>query len=253
MIKSLYSCAVLLVLLFAIQASADRIPDRPHTYVVDLAQVIDDQVEMKLNGILQELEQKSTTQVLVLTILSLDGGSIDDFSLQVAEKWSLGQKGKDNGLLILVSVKDQKYRFEVGYGLEEILPDGLVGSIGREAFVNAFRQGDYTRGVAQAVLSVTANIANARGITITGMPEIKPSGRKPDQNPLGIVSTIIIAIVALILFIRYPRLFLLLMILGMGGRRGGWGGGGGFSGGGFGSFGGGGGGGFGGGGATGGW
>ncbi|MBI5099789.1 MAG: TPM domain-containing protein [Nitrospirae bacterium] len=236
------------------------IPDKPYNHVVDLAGIINDDVEAKLNGYLLELEQKTTAQFIVLTINSLEGESLDDFSIKIAhEKWKLGQKGKDNGVLLLVSLQDRKYRFEVGYGLESILPDSLVGSMGREYLVPYFRDGDYSRGIYTAVLAVSNVIAVDAGVEITGMPKLRrqlPSGRVEFKKPslLGSIFGILIFIGLIYMFIRHPRLLLFLFMMNMigGGRRDGWGGGGGFGGGG-GSFGGGGGGGFGGGGASGSW
>ena len=247
------------LLLRSLPASGAAIPEMPARYVVDLAGIVDDSWERKLNGYLQELEQKTTAQFIVLTVDTLEGRSIDGFSLEVAEKWKLGQKGKDNGALLLVAFKEKKYRFEIGYGLEGILPDSLVGSIGRSYIVPYFRKGDYSNGIAAAVLAVAGEIASDSEVQITGMPRLRPTSRvygpKPPGKP-GILSTIlsILFIIGMIyMFIKHPRLMLLMLLFsGMGGRRG-WSGGGGFGGGGFGGFGGGGGGGFGGGGASGGW
>jgi len=236
------------------------IPDKPYNHVVDLAGIINDDVEANLNGYLLELEQKSTAQFVVLTINSLEEEALDDFAIKIAhEKWKLGQKGKDNGILLLVSLQDRKYRFEVGYGLESILPDSLVGSLGREYLVPNFRQGDYANGIFTAVLAVTNIIAADAGVEITGMPQIGVRGM--GQGVRGKKPTLFSGILGILffigliyMFIRHPRLLLLLLMANMmgGGRRGGWSGGGGFGGGG-GSFGGGGGGGFGGGGASGRW
>ena len=98
-----------LCLLAASPAESVTVPDRPARYVVDQAGVIDDQTEMKLNGYLQELEQKTTAQFVILTIASLEGQAIESFALRVAhDKWRLGREGRDNGLLLLVAVKDRK-------------------------------------------------------------------------------------------------------------------------------------------------
>lgn len=236
------------------------IPDRPFNHVVDLANIIDTNVESGLNRYLLELEQKTTAQMIVLTITSLDGESIEDVALSVAhDKWRLGQKGKDNGVLLLVSLQDRKYRFEIGYGLEGVLPDSLVGSIGRDYLVPYFRKGDFSTGIATATLAVIHDIASEAGVQITGMPEMRTrspyaAGRSVQRKPtiLGSIFTILFVIGLIYMFIRHPRLLLFLLMMNMlgGGRRSGWGGGGGFGGG---SFGGGGGGGFGGGGASGGW
>jgi len=237
-----------------------RIPDKPLNYVVDLAGIIDSNVEAGLNRYLLELEQKTTAQMVVLTITSLEGESLEDLSLSIAhDKWKLGQKDKDNGLLLLVSLQDRKYRFEIGYGLEGIVPDSLAGSIGRQYLVPYFRQNDYSRGITTATLAVIDIIASDAGVEIAGMPKLRsrsaaPYSRKKPGKPTlpGKILFVLFIIGLIYMFIRHPRLLLFLIMMNMlgGGRRSGWGGGGGFSGGG---FGGGGGGGFGGGGASGGW
>ncbi len=236
-------------------AATPEPPSTPPNYVVDLAGIIRDDVEAQLNAYLGELEQKTTAQVVILTVQSLNGEDIAGFSIKMAEKWKLGQKGKDNGLLITIALQDRKYRFETGYGLEGILPDSLVGSIGRQYLVPYFKKGDYSTGIFYAAISVVRIIAANEGAEITGMPEIKAKGKR--VKGIGLLDAIIVfAIFAVVvyLFIRHPRLLLLLLFSSsMGGRRGGWSGGGGFGGGGFGGFGGGGGGGFGGGGASGKW
>jgi uncharacterized protein len=238
------------------------IPERPANYVVDLAGIIDDQVEAGLNRYLLELEQKTTAQFVILTLESLEGESIEDLSIRIAhEKWRLGQKGKDNGVLLLIAVQDKRYRFEIGYGLEGILPDSLVGTIGRRYLVPNFRKGDYSTGIQKAALAVISKIASEEGVEISGMPQLRfrttpPYASVEHRRPsiLGGIFTILFFIGLVYLFIKHPRLLLLLLMFSFmgGGRRSGWGGGGGF-GGGFGGFGGGGGGGFGGGGASGGW
>jgi uncharacterized protein len=258
---SLLAVFFLLLPVLSPPALADEIPATPPRYVVDLAGIVEDGAEMKLDGYLKELEQKTTAQVVVLTVKSLEGIPIEDFSLRVAERWQLGQKDKDNGLLFTVAMKEHSYRFETGYGLEGILPDSRLGTIGRRFIVPAFRKGDYTGGIAGAVLAVAQAIADDAGVQITGMPRLPAGGgaygrqHSPEGGLLGTLFLLALALGAGYMFIRHPRLFLLMLLFsGMGGSRRGWGGSGGFGGGGgFGGFGGGGGGGFGGGGASGGW
>jgi len=146
--------SVLFLLTTSAFAVVPPIPDMPSHHVVDLANIITDDIENSLNRYLKELEQKTTAQVVVLTIQSLEGESIDDFSITTAhDRWKIGQKGKDNGVLLVVVLKDRKYRFEIGYGLEGTLPDSLVGSIGRTYLVPYFKQGEYSKGIAAATLS----------------------------------------------------------------------------------------------------
>jgi len=229
------------------------VPDRPTAYVMDLAGVINDNVEVTLNRYLRELEEKTSSQMVVLSIDSLEGESIEDLSIRIAhDKWKLGQKGKDNGVLLLIAIQERKYRIEVGYGLEGVLPDSLAGSIGRQYLVPYFKKGDYSTGILTASLAVISEVASDAGVEITGMPSIKNRSRNritPGKPSLASKILSIIFVIGLIyMFIRHPRLLMLLVMMSMmgGGRRGG-------SFGGSGGFGGGGGGGFGGGGASGGW
>jgi uncharacterized protein len=255
--KRLFIAVILLATVCAAfaRASTPPPPDVPRDYVVDLAGIVRSDLKMELNRYLQTLEQKTTAQVLVLTVQTVDNQSIEEFALNTKEKWKLGQKGKDNGVLIVVAVNDRKYRIEVGYGLESILPDSLVGSIGREYFVPYFRQGDFSTGIYAGTVAVIRTIADHEGVNMAlGSGQAQPRGA-PARKPLTLFNKIMLAvfgIIALVLFIKNPRLFLLLLLANsMGGGRGGWSGGGGFGGGG--SFGGGGGGSGGGGGASGGW
>jgi uncharacterized protein len=235
---------------------AAEIPQRPANPVVDLAGIIDEAVETKINRYLRELELKTTAQMAILTVKSLEGQTIEEFSLNIAhDKWKLGQKGKDNGVLLVVATNARKYRIEVGYGLEGALPDSLVGGIGRQYIVPYFKKGDYSTGIYTATLAIANKIASEAGVKISGMPAVKTNfpvnKNKPIGGPFGKIISLVFFLVVIVLFIKNPRFFLTLLLLSsMGGRSGHWGGsGGGFGGGGFG----GGGGGFGGGGASGGW
>jgi uncharacterized protein len=232
------------------------VPSKPTQHVVDLANIIENNIELKLNAHLRELEQKTTAQVVVLTILSLEGESLEDFSISTAhDKWKIGQKDKDNGVLIVIASQDKKYRFEVGYGLEGILPDSLVGSIGRSFLVPYFQKGDYSTGIYAATLVLIDKIASDKGVQITGMPRLQrgtyPQKQEGERNILHTIFALLFLFGAIVLLIKNPRLFLLLLLMSSlgGGRRSGWSSGGGFGGGGFGGSGGG----FGGGGASGGW
>jgi uncharacterized protein len=234
------------------------VPARPGNYVVDQAGIINPAAETEINRLLGELEQKTTAQMVVLTVDSLEGQSIEEFSISVAhDKWKLGQKGKDNGVLLVVAAEDRKYRIEVGYGLEGVLPDSLVGSIGRDFLVPFFSKGDYSTGIYKATLAVVQKIAANAGVVITGMPAAKKfypaEGKEKSSGVFGQIVSLLFFLVIFFFFIRNPRIFLAYLLLSsMGGRRNYWGGSGGGFGGGSGGFSGGGGG-FGGGGASGSW
>lgn len=162
--------AALLVATLAGSAAAQQLPARPADYVVDLAGVIDRGTFQKLNGYLKELEQKTTAQMIVLTVKTTGGEAIETYAVQAFERWKLGQKGKDNGVLLVVAVQDRRAKIEVGYGLEGVLPDAFCGRIGREVFAPFFKKGDYGRGVYEGTLVLANKVAADAGVTIGGMP-----------------------------------------------------------------------------------
>lgn len=230
------------------------IPDRPPGHVVDLAKVIDPTVKQQLDQVLRELEQKTTAQVVVLTITSLENEDINTVTLRTAEKWQLGQKNKDNGLLFTVALQDRKYRFETGYGLESVLPDSLLGTLGRKTLVPSFRQGDYGRGIAATTGEIVQILARHYGVEITGSEQL-PQPIAGNNQQGGSFAVFFIMVVMLIIIVNARRKNRRSPGVGPIIFPGGWGTGGGFGGGGggFGGGFGGGGGGFGGGGASGGW
>jgi uncharacterized protein len=232
---------------------------RPTDYVNDFAHVLDQGTIAQMDDICQQIEQKAHAQIAVVTINSLDGSDIEGYAVDLYKKWGIGSKSTDHGILILLAVQDRKYRIEVGYGLEPILPDGKVGAIGREA-VPLLRQSNYS-GAALLMTSRAADvIAQDAGITLTGArPEIPAQRQEQPGRGLSPGGMIVLAIIVLlVLFVPSLRRILFWMILFGGGgggggyRGGGYSGGGGFGGGG-GGFGGFGGGSSGGGGASGGW
>lgn len=244
----------------------------PTGYVDDFAGVLNSGTIQQLTNICAEVDHKAGAQIAVVTVKSLEGRPLEDFSLDLATKWGVGPKGKSRGILILLAPSDHKYRFEVGYGLESILPDGKVGGIGREA-VPLLRSGNYNGAVLLMTSRVAQTIASDRGVTLTSisnLPAAPPAPPRVSQNFSWI--PLIFWIIVAVFFIRaifgrrggsgcwwFPWMF-----MGGGGGRGygggyaggmggsSWGGGGGFGGGG-GGFGGFGGGSFGGGGASGSW
>ena len=233
----------------------------PLHYVEDYANVINATDERSLNGVLQELEQKTGAQYIVLTVLSTGGLPIEQFSIELVEKWKLGQKGKDNGMLFVLAKNDRKWRFEVGYGLEDFVTDQYCGRIGRDVLVPYLKKGDYSRGIYQANLQIIQRIASEAGVSLTGMPKVTPVPVRNKRRGPPCCSALPFLIFMLLIFGGAGRgmgwwFFLPFMMGGFGGhggygRSGSFGGG--SFGGGFGGFGGGMGGGFGGGGASGGW
>ncbi len=128
-----------------------EIPKRPEGYVSDYAKMISPAVRERLEEKLHRFEQETSNQVIVVTFLSLEGEAPEDFSMRLAEAWKVGQKGKDNGVILLVFKSDRAVRIETGYGLEGALTDAISKSIIENEIVPRFRQGNFDEGIEEAV------------------------------------------------------------------------------------------------------
>jgi uncharacterized protein len=247
--KSIARLLLFLLILCAPSANAEHAKNlKPQGYVNDFAGVLNAQTKEKLTALCAEVERKTKAQIAVVTVSSLEGEPVEQFANDLFTQWGVGPKDSKRGVLILFAPNDHKYRFEVGYGLEPILPDGKVGGFGREA-VPFLRQNDYSGAVllmTERVAQVIASDAKVSLDTLAGVPAATPESDGSSTPLPNFVSLIIFAI-----FIFFPMIgFLLRLFFGFGSsvsrRYGGpWYGGGSWGGGG-GSWGGGGGGGFGG-------
>jgi uncharacterized protein len=254
------SAILWIVLGAAVWVAAEPIASlRATNYVNDFAGVLDAATQARLNALCQQVDQKAHAQIAVVSVKSVDGQDVVSYAVALYQKWGIGAKGKDRGVLILLATDDHKYWTTVGYGLEAILPDGKVGGFGRE-MVPVLRGGDYAGAVTLMTVRVASVIAQDAGVTLDNQPRLAAPRQRP--APSGGVGTVVVVIFVL-LFIVIPIVraifrgggggrgggglgFLLGLLLGSGGgfgRGGGYGGGGfggfGVGGGGFGGFGGG--------------
>lgn len=243
--------AVLLIFFFTASLSALDVPPLTDR-VVDLANVLSESDEATIASFLGSVDGQTGVQLAVLTIPSLEGESLEGYSIRVADAWKLGQKDRDNGVLLLVSIGDRAVRIEVGYGLEGTLTDAASGLIIRNVIAPRFREGKYAEGIYEATRNIVGLATDNAEIVAE---EVKNPRKEKSGNGLA----------AFVFFV----FFMIIMRAGRN-RRGGGGilgplilgsmlsggsrqSGGGFSGGGFGGGFSGGGGGFGGGGSSGGW
>lgn len=126
--------------------------------VNDYAKMLETRDVQIIENYLEKLNRDTGIQIAVLTVPSLGGESIEDFSIRTVESWKLGQAGKDNGALLLIAAAEKKIRIEVGYGLEGILTDMQCGLIIRNLIAPHFKNGDYGKGVAAAVQQMAQNV-----------------------------------------------------------------------------------------------
>lgn len=231
--------ALLLVFLPALHAEKVADLPKPTDYVSDFAHVLSPGAVAQLDALCAQLDHtKANAQMAIVTVRNLDGDDAADWANELEDKWKMGKKGTDRGVLILLAVDDHKYRIDVAYGLEGILPDGKVGDIGR-SMVPYLRAQDYDSAVQLAASKVAGVIAEDAGVTLTGQPDIAPR-RQPRHS--SVLPVIIVVLVVLFFGGSFlVRLLLFIFPFGGGGWRGGpWLGGGGWGGGGFGGGGGGG-------------
>lgn len=126
--------------------------------VVDDADILSSVEEAELTTMLRKVEGQSTDQIVVVTVRSLQGYSIEDFGVRLARHWGIGQAGKDNGVLLIVAMLQRQVRIEVGRGLEGVLPDALAGLIIQRRIVPAFKRGDLAGGIKAGVEDIRASL-----------------------------------------------------------------------------------------------
>ena len=144
----------LLLTFFSATFAQKAVPELWGQRVHDEAHVLQQATVDRLEKNLKTYEDSTSNQISILIVQSLDGDVLENYSIRVAEKWKLGQKGKDNGVLLLITVDDHKMRIEVGQGLEGVLTDALSSRIIRNEIAPAFRRGDYDVGVIAGIDSI---------------------------------------------------------------------------------------------------
>lgn len=141
---------ILAFLLIAFNANSANFPS-PKGHVNDIANLIESNVEQRIEAQLSNYEKQTSIEIAVVTTSSLDGRSIEGWTMDLAMKWGVGKRGKDNGVLFVIAPNERKCRIEVGYGLEGDLPDGKAGMIIDYTIIPKFKSGDYQGGIVAGV------------------------------------------------------------------------------------------------------
>ena len=150
---------ILLFLIFIPIANAVEYPS-PAGYVNDFANMLSPGDIARLNNEITAIEKDTTVEIAIVTVDSLQGVSVEEYAVKLFEKWGIGKKGNDNGLLILVAKNEREYRIETGYGLESIINAARAGRIGREILEPNFKKGEYGEGLYEAVLEIKGLVEN---------------------------------------------------------------------------------------------
>lgn len=222
---------------FPLFSAAEQVKDLPQPagYVSDYAHVLSPEATARLDALCAQLDHSAANaQIAVVIVHSLDGEEPADYATELYDRFKIGKKGSDRGVLILLAVGDHKRFIETGYGLEGILPDGKVGDIGRD-MVPDLRASDFDGAVTLAVGEVAQVIADDAHMTLDENQALPPAARIVHRS-----SAIDKLILLIILMVFFGGFSLLRMLFGWGlfyrglGGGGPWIGGGGFGGGGFG-------------------
>jgi uncharacterized protein len=205
----------LLTLLCVSSAFALEIPPTPTQWLVDSAHVLSAADAEALNQKLRDFEQSSGVQFIIYTFPSLDGEAIDDFSIRAAEKWKIGNKKYDNGIILFVFVQDRKMRLEVAYGLEATITDAYSSRVIREVIAPKLAAGDWPGGLNAGAEAIMSRISGKEA----PVAPVSGSGtRQAARNVSGIDFRFLFFIAIIFLF------FILPILRRGGGRRGGCGG-----------------------------
>ena len=238
----LFLCVAILIALSAgVASAAENYPSTRGTAVNDFANVIDPDNSAKMESLAREILQKTGAAIVVATLPEL--GQTEEITLYangLYKAWGIGKKGEDKGVLIFLAVKERKIRIETGYGVEGILPDGLVGEILDKYVVPHLKTGETGKALYNAMLACGAYIAKDAGVQLTGVGGPYRTKVRPENKGFNVVGIILFLIAAAVLLgTRQGRAMLpwILLMLVSGSGRGGDGEGG--FGGGFGGFGGG--------------
>lgn len=240
-------CSFIFLFIFTIFCHAQQFPNYTG-YVNDYANILSYDTQQKLSALFSELETKTTSQVAILTIDTVSPLALETYAVKLFEKWGIGQKGKDNGVLLLIAMKDKKMRIEVGYGLEGAIPDALCKVIIENYITPSFKDGDFNTGVTKGAVGIAKLIAKEYNIELSELAQIPIEVRMPEpSSPLASIFNFLFVLFIIIMFtsLRMGFLWWWLLMPGSYRRRGGYwygegfGGNSGGFGGGFGGFGGG--------------
>jgi len=192
--KSFCIALIAIFLLVPVVASALDVPYLTGR-ITDNAEILSENMRRSLTQRLKAHEDHTGNQIAVLTLPTLKGESIEEYAVEVFKEWKLGQKGKDNGILVIVVPNDRRMRIEVGYGLEGTLTDSMAGSIIRNTMAPRFKKGDFDGGVQAGIKNIIKILEGGKvaGLEDSARGKIKKtSGFQMEGPDLSIIERILI-------------------------------------------------------------
>ena len=211
---------VVIWLAYAAMVTAQPLPPALTQPVNDFANDIDPESARQMDALIRSLQRTTGDVVVVATVETFQPyATLDDYAVKMFENGGrgIGEKGRDNGLLIVVAVKDRRVKVESGYELEQFVTDGFAGEVSRDEMAPRFRQGNYGAGLLAGVQRIVGRVAQGRNVTLQGVPQETQSVRRRRASGGGAIFWLFIAFIVLRAIVGGMR---------RGSRRGppGWGG-----------------------------
>lgn len=224
--RSAASCVlVFLVAGFAgfVAAGSPPLP-APAGQVTDLVGILDQAAKQRLEAVVAQVRRQTGAEIAVLVVPSTAPESIEDYSMAIFDRWKIGQRGIDNGLLLLVAVQDRRLRITTGYGLEGILPDGKVGEIRDREIVPLFRAGRYADGIVRGTEALAEAILAPAGAASRGAPQARPrsQARGFGSRTTGLLLAVFVILVLVSVALSAADRRAALRGRGLRSRRSGW-------------------------------
>ncbi|MCL4378287.1 MAG: TPM domain-containing protein [Actinobacteria bacterium] len=184
-------------------------------FVNDYTNTLSDEWKIKTENLTQEVERKTSCEIAVAIIGSLNGSSIEEYAAGLFNSWGVGKKGKDNGVLLLVSMKDRKLRIEVGYGLEGIITDLEAKEIIDNVIVPRFKENNYNSGIYNGVVAIANKIYKEEGkATVAYSDKVQTTPKKSFTQSKAFPFIIILTTLSPLIFILFS-LILISSIIGV--------------------------------------
>lgn len=195
------SVGILLLLLVGVASAKITVPPAPtqNIFVQDYADMFSPETEQYIQKTANNLRTKTKAEVVVVSIQSLEGNDIKDYTNELFNAWKPGDKKLNNGIIILVAKAEHKVRFEVGYGLEGAINDAKAGDIIRNAIIPSFKQNKYDEGIKAGFNGIVAEVANEYKTQVAGAKPVESSKEK--SLPIGTIALVVVGVIVLCLII----------------------------------------------------
>jgi len=183
----------IMLLVAAALYAEEKLPES-EGFVNDFARILSSDEKVRLEGLLTELERKTSAEVVVLTVDTTEPMDIQEYTLNLFKEWKIGKEDEDNGLLLLVALDDREVRIAVGRGLEEAVPDAVALKIIKTVIIPACRKGDFAKGVIDGAAAVANLVAKESDVTLTGLKDFSKVYTPPAKAPVVFVILIVFCV-----------------------------------------------------------